>query len=282
MQCAWDALLNLIPCRFRSVVDKQGRNALQELRLRSGQPPELVISTGSIWLQDIVTAADIQFSINTASKYSPWSAQTMRQGYITAAGGHRIGICGDAVIDSGQMTGLRQPTALCIRVARDFPGIAADITIRNNSILVLGPPGSGKTTLLRDIIRKYANTANGHISVIDERCELFPSINGKNCFETGKRTDIMTGCTKPNGIEIMLRCMGPTVIAVDEITAAEDCRSLIQAGWCGVRLFATAHASNMADLFSRPVYRPIVEAKLFDTVITLNRDKTWYMERMDE
>ena len=282
MQCAWDSLINLLPSRFRIAVDRLGKTDLQELRLRMGQPPELVTGTDSFWLEDTVTAADIQFCINTASKYSPWSAQTIKQGYLTAPGGHRIGIAGEAVVDNDRVSGFRIPTSLCIRVARDFKGISGKIPVHDSSLLVLGPPGSGKTTLLRDIIRKYANSNSGPISVIDERGELFPIVNGKSCYEIGKRTDIMSCCEKKYGIETALRCMGPSGIAVDEITAAEDCEALIHAGWCGVRLFATAHASCKADLYARPVYKPLTETHLFDTLITLGRDKSWHVERMDK
>jgi stage III sporulation protein AA len=74
--------------------------------------------------------------------------------------------------------------------------------------------------------------------------------------------------------------MGPRWIAVDEITAQEDCQALLNAGWSGVSLLATAHAEDLSDLFDRPVYRPIVNSKLFDTVLILNEDKSWIAERM--
>ena len=78
-----------------------------------------------------------------------------------------------------------------------------------------------------------------------------------------------------------LRTMGPKCIAVDEITAAEDCQSLISAGWCGVELLATAHAASCEDLKKRPVYRPLAESGLFEQAIILSRDKSWRMERME-
>ena len=74
--------------------------------------------------------------------------------------------------------------------------------------------------------------------------------------------------------------MGPETIAVDEITAAEDCQALLHAGWGGVRLLATAHAGGRRDLYQRPVYRPIIESRLFDTVVVLQQDKSWRTERM--
>jgi stage III sporulation protein AA len=74
--------------------------------------------------------------------------------------------------------------------------------------------------------------------------------------------------------------MGPTHIAVDEITAAEDCKALMQAGWCGVKLLATAHASDVQDFYCRPIYGRLAEAGIFDTLIVMRPDKTWRMERI--
>ena len=75
--------------------------------------------------------------------------------------------------------------------------------------------------------------------------------------------------------------MGPAWIAVDEITAQEDCQALMQAAWCGVRLLATAHATDKKDLLHRSIYKPLAECGLFDTLIVLNRDKSWKVERMN-
>ena len=80
---------------------------------------------------------------------------------------------------------------------------------------------------------------------------------------------------------MMLRTMGPSCIAVDEITAEEDCRALLEAGWCGVSLLATAHAACKEDLLSRPIYRSIVDCKLFDTLLMMLPDKSWQLERMN-
>ena len=74
--------------------------------------------------------------------------------------------------------------------------------------------------------------------------------------------------------------MSPDVIAVDEITAPEDCEALLNAAWCGVRLFATAHAGSVKDLTSRPVYAPLISAGIFDRVVVLRSNRTWAVERM--
>ena len=281
MRCAWQAYLNLLPIWMRESVDKQGRDTLQEVRLRLNIPPELITSTGVFWLERPVSIDDLRFCINVATRYSPWAAGTLSQGFITAPGGHRIGICGDAVVSNQTMTGIQSPTSICIRTARDFPGVAGQAAKLEGSILIVGKPGSGKTTFLRDLIREKSNAGPGSISVVDERGEIFPMVNNMPCFLPGKRTDILTKCSKPQGIEAVLRNMGPSIIAMDEITAQSDCDALIRAGWCGVTLLATAHAGSYKDLLSRPVYRPIIESKLFGTILVIQPDKSWRLERMD-
>ena len=281
MICAWQAYIDLLPVWMREDVDKQGRDTLQELRLRVGIPPELVCGDKIIQLQRLITDCDLQFCINAASRYSPWTTATVADGYITAPGGHRIGICGKVVSVNGVVSTIKKPTSLCLRVARDFPGIARKACKFTGSVIIIGCPGSGKTTLLRDMIRQRANSASGSIAVVDEREEIFPYAHGDSIFDCGMRTDVLSGCNKAHGIISVLRSMGPTTIAVDEITAEEDCRALLHAGWCGVNLLATAHASSKSDLLTRTIYRPVIETKLFDTLLIMNRDKSWTAERLN-
>lgn len=273
MLCAWESLLELLPQWMRRETDRLGRESATELRLRLGQAPEIVMGEKSCALGQTVEETDIRFCLNVATQYSPWAAGTGAQGYLSLPGGHRMGLCGDMVVQNGKPTGFREVRSLCIRVARDFPGIGSRASPSWGSVLILGPPGWGKTTLLRDIVRTLACT--NAVSVVDERGELFPP-----GFQTGRHTDILRYCGKTQGIDMVLRAMGPSYIAADEITAPEDCCAMLQAQGCGVKLLATAHAFDAADLKSRIVYRPLLENKVFQTLIQLHRDKSYTVERM--
>lgn len=280
MRCAWEAYLNILPLWMRQQTDKQGRDSLQEIRLRLDRPPELVKANGSIWMDRAIKREDLDFVVNAASRYSPWTSETIRLGYISAPGGHRIGLCGNAVGEGGSL-GVREVTSLCVRVARDFPGISGNLATLKGAIVVLGAPGSGKTTLLRDIIRQKSEKYEETVSVVDERGEIFPQWQNSFCFYPGKRTDVLYGCAKATAIPILLRTMTPKIIAVDEITAEEDCKALLQASRCGATLIATAHAEDIKTFRTREIYRKLLENNVFCHYIWMHRDQSWTQERMD-
>jgi len=272
MRCAWKELLSILPTGMRDDVDAAGKESLEELRLRINAPPELKCSKETVCLEKNITREDIQYVINGATRYSPWTATTAARGYITAPGGHRIGLCGEVISKEGKVVGFRTVRSLCIRVARDFPGIGADAAKLGGSLLILGAPGSGKTTLLRDLIRQLSR--KNKVCVVDERCELFPEV-----FLEGDCPDILTGCPKLQGIPMLLRTMGPDYIAVDEITEEADCLALLQAVNCGVKLLATAHAGSVEEFRRRAVYSLLREGNVFGTVLVLGRDRIFTVER---
>jgi stage III sporulation protein AA len=280
MNCTWQGFLNLVPIWMREEVDRLGKFDLQELRLRLGRPPELVRKTEYNWLDGKTRQEDLEFTINIASQYSAWAATAIRNGYLTAPGGHRVGICGEVSSVNGTMTSISRITSLCLRVARDFSGISNGLSKLKGSLLIVGSPGCGKTTLLRDAIRCISAETQRNIAVVDERMEIFPVYNGEFCFAPGERTDVLSGCSKVCGIEMLLRTMTPHVIAVDEITCDEDAQSLLRASRCGVDLIATAHASGMEDLRIRQTYKPLLQENLFQHVVIMGADKSWTYERM--
>lgn len=273
MKCAWNELLRILPAKVKTEIEKAKSRMLLEIRMRVHQYPELVFPERSEWMKEQVTQDDLEYVINAVSQCSPWTITTMSCGYITAEGGHRIGICGDAVLMDERMKGIKNISSLCIRVARDHVGIGASIAKEEGNILILGAPGWGKTSLLRDVVRWKAKTEQ--VCVVDERRELYP-----HGMERGLRMDVMTGCPKRVGIEMMMKTMSPQYIAVDEITTAEDCDALVRAANCGVGLMATAHANSVREFRNREIYRPLVEQGIFHKLVVLQKDKSFHLERM--
>ncbi len=273
MNCAWNELLSVLPQRLRPMVDRLGKQDAHELRLRLGKEPQMIFGSKILSIPGAVSADELNYVINSTCRYSPWTAGSAAEGYLTVSGGHRIGICGEIVEKEEKMTGFRTVRSVNIRIARDFPGIAKPLADLQGNLLLLGPPGSGKTTLLRDLIR--LRSMRECVAVVDERGELFPQ-----GLCDGKNVDILTACPKPKGVEMLLRTMGPDTVAVDEITAAADCDALLQAGWCGVGILATVHGNSREDLLHRRVYRPIVECGLFDQLVILGKNKDFRVERM--
>jgi stage III sporulation protein AA len=273
LNSGWNAFLKILPPHIAAQADQYQACAAQELRLRLDRSPILKTGTGDLLLQGRVTANDLNFCVNTATRYSPWASATVREGYLSIPGGHRIGLCGEVIRDGKEVKGIRSVESLCIRIARDVQGLLTEKPPPDGSVLILGAPGWGKTTLLRELSRKTADLLT--TVVVDERGELFPE-----GFTRGVRMDVLYLCPKASGVDMALRTMGPQVIAVDEITAQEDSDALCYAANCGVRLLATAHASSQRDLLLRPIYRKMMEQSVFSHILQLKKDKSWRMERV--
>lgn len=284
MQCCWKELMDLLPPWLRIITDREGKDKpIGEIRLRLGRTPQFT-GWGQEWrLSDrVVTGADLHFVVNVASQYSPYAAQSMAQGFLTARGGHRIGLSGQWVIRDGGLQGMKHIRSVCIRVARDVQGVASGLMDRltGESVLILGKPGMGKTTLLRDLIRQISNKKREQVAVIDQRQELFPTHYAGYCFDPGDRTDILTEVDKSPGIEMAVRTLSPSWVAVDEITSALDCVAMRRCGWSGVRFLATTHAGSFADLENRPLYRSILSAGIFGQAVLLQGRNEYTVEEL--
>ena len=81
MICAWNELLGILPLWMREDVDRQGKEDLQEIRLRLNARPEFITGHGILHLDRAIKDEDIRFCLNTATRYSPWSASTISKGY---------------------------------------------------------------------------------------------------------------------------------------------------------------------------------------------------------
>ena len=271
------------PLRQRALsVTPEEQERAEEVRLRVGRPLSLVLPWGERWLEGKpVTGQDLEQLVELASGASFHAvADQVRRGYLTVAGGHRIGLCGSAVLREGEMQGLRNLSSADLRIARQMTGAARGVLEqlcregRLESALILAPPGLGKTTLLRDLIRRVSGGEGCQplrVALADERGEVAALYRGVPQLEVGPRTDVMEGCPKAQGLMLLLRAMNPQVLAVDEITAPEDVAALRTAVGCGVTLLATAHGRDREDLERRELYHPLLREGMFQRLVRILR-----------
>ena len=66
------------------------------------------------------------------------------------------------------------------------------------------------------------------VGVVDERSELAGCYQGIPQNDLGIRTDILDGCPKAEGMQMLLRSMSPSVVAVDELGGVEDFKAVKQ------------------------------------------------------
>lgn len=261
-------------------------NLLQEIRIKVNKP--LIIQIGEKdYIQGYISSKeDMKKILNKMSGYSVYAVEEeLKQGYITIKGGHRVGICGECIIEDLKVKTIKNISSINIRVSKEIVGCSNYIMkeiIKENRIrntIIISPPRCGKTTILRDITRnlsdgmKNLNFHGKKVSVIDERSEIGACSNGVPQMNIGIRTDILDNCPKSVGIMMAIRSMAPEVIVCDEIGTYEDMKSILAAVNCGVNIITTIHGFGIEDLYNRDVFKDITQNDVFDIALVLSGRK---------
>lgn len=281
------------PLRLRTMlmaVDDDLLADLSEVRLRRARPVTLTIKGRSLFLGEngalsvfpkgaiCLTEIEIEEVFLKFCNHSVYTYQNdIKNGFITLAGGHRVGICGTIAEDErGEICGVRDISTLNIRVAREIRGAANPIIGQISdgkvvdSLLLVSPPGCGKTTILRDLARQLSEQGF-QICIIDERGELGAVRSGVPECDIGPASDIYTAIDKAAGMERALRTMSPDIIICDEIGTEADAAGILAAQGCGVQMIASAHAGSIEEVQNRPHLAKLFEAGVFCKVVLLNK-----------
>ena len=259
-------ILSFIPLRLCSFLYALVNSRTEEIRLRAGRPLILRENSKNYFVTSsaklskmpynavIVTNKDIENAASLLCNSSVYAyEEEIKNGYITTPFGHRIGLCGDAVIKCGKISFINNISGLNYRIAHEIKGCAEAVindiccNCEVRDTLIISPPGSGKTTLLRDLARLVSNMGK-NVSILDERGEIAAMKNGYPGFDIGAFSDVLQGCKKPDGIPLLVRSMAPEVIITDELSGKEDMLAIRDAKSRGVSIIATIHAKSVKDV----------------------------------
>jgi len=277
-------------------LDTEILDNLEEIRLRANKPlmvfhknTDWFVTTGgqitkNISAAYVVTQHEILKSIELMSENSVYAYQDeIKSGYLTLRGGHRVGLCGKVIMQDTQIRNIKDFNGLNIRVAKEITGCSKHIIkyitksycdIYNT--LIIGPPQCGKTTILRDLARIMSNGDDSFnfsglkIGIVDERSEIAACCKGIPQNDVGFRTDIMDGCPKTLGMEMLLRCMSPNIIITDEIGTHGDKDAILKVLNSGVKIIASAHGYNITELKMREELLALIKSGVFERYIVLS------------
>lgn len=296
----WSEAILFFPSELRQVLKKipaKLGGKLIEVRLRINQPLELNFGKTNSFITangDLTNVHQEALVVNTELLRKTLNAFTtgsfyaleeeLTQGYLALPGGHRVGITGQIFYDNESIRVIRNISSINFRIARSMMGIARPILPflwkerRFLKTLIIGAPATGKTTLLREIIREVSfgvpelGIPGIHVGLVDERSEIAGSYQGIPQLEVGPRTDVLDGCSKQDGVYLLLRAMNPHLIATDEVGREGDIRVIEDIINAGVSFIATAHARDLTEAILRPGLKKVLqEGAIERLVIVSNR-----------
>lgn len=281
----YSTIMSYFSPKLRQSIEKissEDLQNIQEIRLRASKPLGLVCYgrtkflsrnggiTDTVGMALVANREDVEFSFKAVCDYSVHSYhRELAQGFITIQGGHRVGLCGTAIIRDEKIDSVKYITGLNFRLAGQVNGCADEIFNqcfgeKPSSILILGVPASGKTTILRELCRLAGSKYQ--VSVIDERGEIAASYHGQHQNNIGILTDVLDGYPKAEGISIALRVMAPQLIVCDEIGGKDDVQAIGNAVNSGVKVVATAHCETMEDALNKQYIGNMLQSRMFDFV----------------
>ncbi|MFC4599204.1 stage III sporulation protein AA [Cohnella hongkongensis] len=298
-------IMELFPTALRSVLERMpelAKESLEEIRIRESRPLEVGYGNRYSFVREDGSLTDrsgeaylpgrdpCRALLERITNHSIYAAEEeLRRGYMTVSGGHRIGLVGRAVLDGGAVSHLKDIAGFNVRIARARAGFGGQVlpglldmrarTIRHT--LIVSPPQQGKTTLIRDLARCISSGSWHHpaaqgwgsrkVGIVDERSEIAACERGVPTFDLGPRCDVLDACPKAEGMMMMLRSMSPEVLVVDEIGRAEDAEAIREAIHAGVRVLATAHAADLADVLARPALGKLAAEGVFGAYVFLSK-----------
>ncbi len=269
-------MLDFLPLNLKNQIISTFKQ-IHEVRIRADNPITVKGSNGDGLrereIEFLIEKKQIEDVVFALSNYSIYSVeQSLKQGFITSTSGERVGVCGDAVVEKGEIITFKNFTSLCIRFPNQVVGCSTPFTDKISNIktcLVVSPPFHGKTTFIRDLGRVYSDRFNKNVLYVDERDELWA--NGK--FYLGKRADVIRNTSKSFAFNFGVRSYNPDVIICDELMTEDDYKGVLFALLSGVKVVASAHSNSLENLLKKQEIYEILKKITFENILVIENFK---------
>lgn len=299
-----ETLLQLFPMPVRKLFEEAAKKMkdLREIRIRIESPVLLYINSGEYYIDGLgqvmkdrekavsFTKEEIEETISYICKYSPYAyKEQLKQGFLTVAGGHRIGVAGEIVLSGEEIQSIKNIRFLNIRISHEILGASKPVLpflykkgepdqVRGvYNTLIISPPGLGKTTLLRDLIKEISDgnqwSKGQTVGVVDERSEIAGCFMGEPQNTIGMRTDVMDRCPKVHGMMMLIRSMAPKVVAIDELGTVEDVKALKKVIHCGCQVLVTIHGDSLEEVYQKMFLKELLEERCFQRFVLIKKEE---------
>jgi len=246
----------------------------EEIRIRSQRRASLTYAGTNIFLNTVITEAEINDILKSICKNSIYAYKdSISRGYVSMENGIRAGIAGCAYCEGGSVSAVYDVTSIVIRIPQKTELAAksfCDFLKEKNykcSCLIYASAGVGKTTFLRSAARLLSSeTPPLRVCVVDTREELGAFLGG-----SGLCVDILRNYPKEVGVEICARTLNAQMIICDEIFGEKEANALSGAVNCGIPVLCSAHAGNIKELITRRGIDILHKQKVFDYYVQLKR-----------
>ena len=252
--------------------EKWRSTSLEEVRLRAFGPSSLVIGGRCVPLSSRIAPDELQGVFKRVCDMAVFAHRDdICRGFVSIAGGIRVGVIGRARYDGGTIVGVSEISTMVFRLPRSDSSVADELFDEWNrrgrcGMLICSRAGEGKTTAIRALAKIIGSGPPFvRVAVVDERCEFDKNVDNRSTV------DILSGYKRALGIDIAIRTISADVIIVDEIGSSDDADAMLSAIGAGIPVIATAHGTSINDVIQRSYIKRLADNGLFGMYAIISR-----------
>lgn len=259
-------------------MDQTAREAIEEVRVYRDREVRLMCRGRAVALRGRVSGSDITNILNNLLKFSYYAyEEDLAKGFVTIDGGHRVGICGKAVMEKGKVTLLREISSLNIRCCHEIIGCSRPLKhllvkddgrtsqpahrfsagLREDHHAAGYRPKSGRGGRAQSSRLRRALRDRGHARRVQQLPAGTHDRRAGRLSQSRRDSHADPRHVSRRGHHRRDRQGGKTGEAI------KTCRN------CGVSVIASAHGSDIEDIRKLPI-SGIIDSGTFDHIIFLS------------